>query len=69
MGYTVRTAQWRCTAWFNLSTNTIESRELYKLVEAGEVERKNLAGDKKYAKVEAEFTAKLIAYKNKKYTE
>jgi iduronate 2-sulfatase len=68
MGYSVRTEEWRCTCWWDLSTGEIVEKELYNLKEYS-IEKKNLAGEKKHSKVEAELTSRLIAYKNRQYTE
>lgn len=63
MGYSVRTSDWRCTCWWDLKSGEMVEKELYYLKDYS-VEKENLAGRKKYAGVEAELTAMLIAYKN-----
>ena len=63
MGYSVRTSDWRCTCWWDLRTGEMVEKELYYLKDYS-VEKENLAGRKKYARVEAELTARLMAYKN-----
>jgi iduronate 2-sulfatase len=63
MGYSVRTPDWRCTCWWDLKTGEMVEKELYYLKE-NRMEKENLAGRKKYARVEAELTARLMAYKN-----
>ncbi|TFH50368.1 MAG: iduronate-2-sulfatase [Bacteroidia bacterium] len=63
MGYSVRTPEWRCTCWWDLSTGKIVEKELYYLKNYS-LEKENLAGRKKYFRIEAELTARLIAYKN-----
>ncbi|MBE0677025.1 MAG: sulfatase [Bacteroidales bacterium] len=63
MGYSVRTPEWRCTCWWDLSTGKIVEKELYYLKDYS-LEKENLAGRKKYSRIEAELTARLIAYKN-----
>ncbi|HUW92006.1 MAG TPA: sulfatase [Bacteroidales bacterium] len=66
MGYSVRTEDWRCTCWWNLETGEIVEKELYYLKDYS-IEKENLAGIKRYSKVEAELTAKLISYKNQSF--
>jgi len=63
MGYSVRTEDWRCTCWWDLKTGEMVEKELYNLKDYI-LEKENLAGRKKYARVEADLTARLIAYKN-----
>ncbi|MCH5720052.1 hypothetical protein MKP07_29470 [Niabella hibiscisoli] len=62
MGYTVRDKGFRYTAWYNLSTNQVEARELYDMRKS-EVETENLAGQKKHRQVENKLAKMLDAYK------
>jgi iduronate 2-sulfatase len=65
MGYSVRTKEWRCTAWFNLQNDSIEFSELYRL-NRGRIETENLAGARRYGKIEKELTDLLNEYKTNK---
>ncbi len=65
MGYTVRTSNWRYTAWYNLQNDSVEYRELYDLSKY-RVEKENLTGINKYTKVEKKLTKLLENYKNMK---
>ncbi|MDZ7633465.1 MAG: hypothetical protein U5L72_03095 [Bacteroidales bacterium] len=49
MGYSVRTEEWRCTCWWDLSTGEIVEKELYYLKDES-VEKVNLAGERKILK-------------------
>ncbi|MCU0377610.1 MAG: sulfatase [Bacteroidales bacterium] len=68
MGYSVRTSDWRCTCWWDLKTGKMVEKELYYLKDYS-VEKENLAGIKKYSKIETELTSRLTAYKDRQYTE
>ena len=61
MGYSVRTKEWRCTAWFNAQSDSIEFSELYRLND-GRIEVKNCSGESSYSKTEKELTDLLKAY-------
>lgn len=71
MGYTVRTKDWRCTAWYNLKTDSIDYKELYHMknnvIEGISIEEINVSGDKKYASIEAKLTQLLNNYKDQSY--
>lgn len=73
MGYSVRTKGWRCTAWFNLETGSIDYKELYHLnrnsIEGTSIEKVNLAGSNKYSSVESNLLQLLNNYRNKKYVQ
>jgi iduronate 2-sulfatase len=66
MGYSVRTKNWRCTAWFNTQNDSIEFTELYDL-ENDNIEKKNLTGIANYRDIELRLLEMLKAYKNQKY--
>lgn len=67
MGYSVRTPQWRFTAWYNLKTGSIDERELYLLGAQG-IETRNLAGNPQYAQIEKELLQCVDEYKNGNYS-
>ncbi|MGE9313405.1 sulfatase [Niabella sp. CJ426] len=62
MGYTVRDKDFRYTLWYNLSTNSIEARELYDMRQS-HVETVNIAGQQKYQQAEKKLAKMLQAYK------
>ncbi len=66
MGYSVRTKEWRCTAWFNLQNDSIEYRELYDLRKTA-VERKNCSGEKELKEVESRLICLLRDYRSGNY--
>lgn len=60
MGYSVRTPDWRFTAWFNVETEKFEYPELYsmdpnpaRVVQESNVESVNLSGKSGYEEIEA----------------
>jgi hypothetical protein len=67
MGYSVRTKNWRCTAWFNLQSDSIEYTELY-LLENDKIEKQNHSGDNRFKETESELIRLLWHYKNRAYT-
>lgn len=66
MGYTVRTPEWRYTAWFNLKTGTVDEQELYAM-DTEMVEQKNLHGLPEFAEQEAQLREWVTEYKNGEY--
>jgi len=66
MGYSVRTRDWRCTAWFNSKNDSIDFLELYNMRDNG-IEKINLAGIRDYKNTEAHLLRLLKAYKNQEY--
>lgn len=66
MGYSVRTEEWRFTAWYRLRDDTIEARELYSVGRSGR-ERENLAGMAAYAEVEKAHLSLLAKYRRGDY--
>ncbi|MCU0379043.1 MAG: sulfatase [Bacteroidales bacterium] len=66
MGYSVRTDNWRCTNWYDLSTGEIVEKELYNLDE-DRIEVENLVGRPEYRKVEKQLAKKLLDYRNGNY--
>ena len=67
MGYSVRTKDWRCTYWYDLSTGKIVERELYNL-KTDLIEKTNLAGSSRHAKTEAELVAMIEDYRAGRYS-
>lgn len=67
MGYSVRTPQWRFTAWYDLATGNIDEKELYLIGSQG-IETRNLAGNPQYTQVEKELLESVENYKNGIYT-
>lgn len=66
MGYTVRTRDWRSTAWFKAGTDSIEFQELYNLKES-KIEKINCSGDSENAEIESQLIQLLRNYKAGKY--
>ncbi|MEG3660142.1 sulfatase [Arenibacter palladensis] len=66
MGYSVRTQNWRCTAWFNAQNDSIEYTELYDLKET-DIEKANLSGIAEYGDIELKLLQMLKTYKNQEY--
>ena len=66
VGYSVRTEDWRCTWWWDLSTGEVAEKELYRL-EGSAIERENLAGNPGFAEIEEELSEKIISYKSGNY--
>ena len=62
-GYSVRTRDWRCTAWYNVKNGSLEFTELYNLKE-NRIEKKNESGEDQFADVEAGMLRLLQEYKN-----
>jgi iduronate 2-sulfatase len=67
MGYSVRTKDWRCTYWYDLSTGKVVERELYNL-KTDLIEKTNLAGSSRHAKTEAELVAMIEDYRAGRYS-
>ncbi|MDZ7633461.1 MAG: hypothetical protein U5L72_03075 [Bacteroidales bacterium] len=65
MGYSVRTDEWRYTAWFNVSTGEFEYPELYPVSDSP-VPPENLAGKQQYSDIEATHL-KLVSDFRKRY--
>lgn len=63
MGYSVRTKEWRCTAWFNAQSDSIEFKELYRL-DGSRIETENVAGDSRYSKTMKKLIRLLQEYRN-----
>lgn len=66
MGYSVRTKEWRYTAWYDLSSDSVDYKELYHLV-GNAIESVNLAGESRYDSVQAKLSGLIGAYRNKEY--
>lgn len=66
MGYSVRTPQWRFTAWYRLSDGVVEQTELYRIGSDG-VETENLSGNEKYVCIEKRLFENVESYKNGNY--
>ncbi len=64
MGYSVRTENWRYTAWYNVNTNQFEHPELYAMDLDGPTV--NLAGKPEHADILKELHILIKAYKNNK---
>tara|TARA_R110002050_G_scaffold168155_3_gene299288 strand:- start:6381 stop:7826 length:1446 start_codon:yes stop_codon:yes gene_type:complete len=63
MGYSVRTKNWRCTAWFNQENDSIEFTELYSMETAG-IETLNCSGKPEYKEVESSLIQLLHNYRD-----
>ena len=61
-GYSVRTEQWRCTCWYDLSNGEIVEKELYHL-NGMEIEKENLAGKQEYVRIERRLTGLISGYR------
>lgn len=59
MGYSIRTADFRYTAWLDFETREVVEQELYEYVSSGVAESKNLAGNQAYVPVQREMGRKL----------
>jgi len=68
MGYTVRVKNWRYTLWYDIKTNEITDRELYKLSE-NEIETINLSGESKYSHIEHKLNRLIDEYKHQTNTQ
>jgi len=66
MGYSIRTEDWRCTWWWDLSTGEVAGKELYRL-EGSAIERENLSGNPEFTEIEEELSEKIINYKTGNY--
>jgi len=66
MGYSVRTDGWRCTYWWDLKTGEVVEKELYNLKD-NKIEKENLAGNPRYAKVEKKLAQMVTDYRNGNY--
>lgn len=66
MGYSVRTDDWRCTYWWDLSTGEVVEKELYNLKD-NRIEKVNLSGKKEFYQIEAGFAKMLEDYRNGLY--
>ena len=62
MGYTVRTPEWRYTAWYDLTTQRLRSAELYRMTGTG-IERENLSGSPAYERIERELRSMIEDYR------
>jgi len=67
MGYSVRTQNWRCVAWFNVLNDSIEFTELYDM-EDDNIEKTNLTKIADYRDIELRLLEMLKAYKYQKYS-
>lgn len=74
MGYSVRTDQWRFTAWYNFETGRFEYTELYALdsnpdqvVQESTVESENLSGKPEYEHVESGLLEMVKHYQQQNY--
>lgn len=63
MGYTVRTKNWRYTAWYDIATNLITDRELY-YMNSNKAEKENVSGNPQYAYIENELQQMIEDYKH-----
>lgn len=66
MGYSVRTEEWRYTAWYNVSKDSFEFPELYSFRESS-FPNENLAGKPEFAETEASLHKLIQEYKDGKY--
>ncbi len=66
MGYSVRTEEWRYTAWFNVSKDSFEFPELYSFRESS-FPNENLAGKPEFAETVARLQKLVQEYKDGKY--
>jgi iduronate 2-sulfatase len=66
MGYSVRTKDWRFTAWYDLKGDTVAYKELYHMT-GNDIERVNLADDDRYRSVQTRLMSLIRAYKDKAY--
>jgi len=66
MGYSVRTEEWRCTCWWDLKTGEVVEKELYNLKD-NKIEKENLAGNTRYAKIEKKLAQMVTDYRNGNY--
>ncbi len=62
MGYTVRTPEWRYTAWYNLATQSLQFSELYRMMGTS-IERENLSGLPAYRSIERELQTMIENYR------
>ncbi|MFT4092050.1 MAG: sulfatase [Niabella sp.] len=67
MGYSVRVDQWRCTYWYDLHTNNIVAKELYRLDGNRVIETENISGKREARETEAKLAAWIDTYRAGKY--
>ncbi|MCK4678950.1 MAG: sulfatase [Bacteroidales bacterium] len=66
MGYSVRTDEWRYTAWYNVNTGSFEYPELYS-IQGSKIPSENLAGNPEYADTESRLHNLVQEYKDGNY--
>lgn len=66
MGYSVRTRDWRYTAWYNKLTTSIDFSELYHMSNFS-IEKVNVSGLEKYKKIEDELKRMVQDYQAGNY--
>jgi len=66
MGYSVRTRNWRYTAWYNKKTGIVDFTELYPMSN-GSIEKVNLSGEEKYIDDEIKLQKLVQDYQAMKY--
>lgn len=66
VGYSIRVPGWRCTYWYDLTTNIVVERELYQLDDAGS-ESENIAGQPGVSAIERRLAALIDQYRSMSY--
>lgn len=66
MGYSIRTENWRCTYWYELTTGKVVEKELYNLKDK-RIEKINVSGKEEFFKAESRLAKMIEEYKNGLY--